>query len=366
MTDTHLEADRGLVVAGWHKAIADNVDLLRQAAVVELPACSEGWIDSGIDVSAGEAISLLGAGAVQLAVEPDIRLFGNVSLWWRIGRDGHATKSIGETTSFNAPASGRLFLIAKHPGEWANQRGDLDPGWPRAGATGGFSVAVLAWRGAAAAGLARFSVSDTSGLAAAEAARLNANKTLPRGWRPLWRVGDTGIFCEEADASSPAHIACRCRFDAGILQYPVDVALDPTTRLAWSWRVTDLPSALAENSGPTHDYLSIAVEFENGRDLTYAWSADLPVGTSFACPLPWWDKRETHMIVRSGTEDLGRWLDEERPIGEDYARAISGPLPSRIVGVWLIALSCFQRGYGACDYAKIKLRGYASEVGIGP
>ena len=188
---------------------------------------------------------------------------------------------------------------------------------------------MLAWRGAAAAGLGQFSATDASGLAAAEAARLNAGKRVPRGWRPLWLVGDTGIFCEEADAANPAHIACRCRFDAGILQYPVDVALDPTTRLDWSWRVTNLPSALAEDSGPTHDYLSIAVEFENGRDLTYAWSADLPIGTAFACPLPWWDKRETHMIVRSGTADLGRWLDEERPIAKDYAHAIGGPLPSR-------------------------------------
>ncbi|MDR3409130.1 MAG: DUF3047 domain-containing protein [Methylovirgula sp.] len=366
MTDTYLDADRSPVAAGWRKAIADNTDLLRGAAVVELPACSEGWIDSGIDLSAGETVSLLSTGAVQLAVEPDIRFFGNVSLWWRIGRDGRATKSIGETTTFTASTSGRLFLIAKHPGEWANEKGDFDPGWPRAGASGGFSVAVLAWRDGAAAGLAQFSADDGSRVATAEAARLNANKMLPRGWRPLWRVGDTAIFCEEADASTPAHIACRCRFDAGILQYPVDVALDPTTRLAWSWRVTNLPSALAENSVPTHDYLSIAVEFENGLDLTYAWSASLPVGTAFACPLPWWDKRETHMIVRSGTTDLGRWLEEERPVAEDYARAIGGPLPSRIVGVWLIALSCFQRGYGACDYAKIELRGDRGEVFIGP
>lgn len=366
MTDTHLEANRGRVAAGWSKAVAANRALLREAAIVELPACSEGWIDSGIDVAAGEAISLLSAGAVQLAVEPDIRIFSNVGLWWRIGRAGRATKAITETTTFAAPAAGRLFLIAKTPGEWATERGDFDPGWPRAGASGGFSVVVLAWRVTAAAGLAQFAEDDISGLASAEIARLEANKIVPRGWQPLWRVGETGIFCEEADASGSAHIACRCRFDAGILKHPVDVPLDPAMHLAWSWRVTDLPSAFAENSVPTHDYLSIAVEFENGRDLTYAWSADLPIGTAFACPLPWWDKRETHMIVRSGTADLGRWLDEERPIAKDYAYAIGGPLPSRVVGVWLIALSCFQRGYGACDYAKIGLRGAMGDVIIGP
>ena len=40
-----------------------------------------------------------------------------------------------------------------------------------------------------------------------------------------------------------------------------------------------LPGLLREDSVPSHDYLSIAVEFENGLDLTYYWSTALPVGT---------------------------------------------------------------------------------------
>lgn len=265
MANTH--EDRAAAEAAWRHAIAESEALLRHAAIVEVPAGSDGWIDSGINLAPGDSVSLLCAGKVQLSIEPDIHFRGNIGLWWRVGREGRAMRSLGETMTFNAPA-GRLYLISKYPGEWANEKGALDPGWPRLGATGGFSVAVLVWRDAAATGLAQFAASDASGLAAAEAARLRAQKPPPRGWQPLWRVGNTAIFCEEVNASSPAHIACRCRFDAGILQYPVYVALDPATRLAWSWCVTDLPSVLAENSVPTHDYLSIAVEFDNGRDLT--------------------------------------------------------------------------------------------------
>jgi hypothetical protein len=51
---------------------------------------------------------------------------------------------------------------------------------------------------------------------------------------------------------------------------------------------------------------------------------------------------------------MGRWLSEERNLFEDYRRFIGEP-PSRIVRVWLIANSVFQRGEGVCSYRRIKL-----------
>ncbi|MGP0010737.1 MAG: DUF3047 domain-containing protein, partial [Methylocella sp.] len=134
----------------------------------------------------------------------------------------------------------------------------------------------------------------------------------------------------------------------------------------WAWKAEELPSKLREDSLPTHDYLSIAVEFDNGRDLTYMWSAALPEGKVFPCPLPWWDKRETHQVVRSDLAKLGAWLEEKQPILDDYERAIGGELPKRIVAVWLIAVSAFQRGRGICSYARIRLKGDKGEVFIGP
>lgn len=39
-----------------------------------------------------------------------------------------------------------------------------------------------------------------------------------------------------------------------------------------------LPSEVREDTLTTHDYMSIAVEFDNGQDITCYWSAELPVG----------------------------------------------------------------------------------------
>ena len=38
---------------------------------------------------------------------------------------------------------------------------------------------------------------------------------------------------------------------------------------AWSWLVEKLPSELLEDLALTHDYISVAVEFDNGQDITY-------------------------------------------------------------------------------------------------
>ncbi|MDE3114196.1 MAG: DUF3047 domain-containing protein, partial [Pseudomonadota bacterium] len=92
-----------------------------------------------------------------------------------------------------------------------------------------------------------------------------------------------------------------------------------------------------------------------GRDLTYYWSSSLAEGTVFHCPLPWWSERETHWVLRSGSRELGRWLNERRSVKADYEKAIGGMMPARIVRVWLIANSVFQRGHGIADFADIAL-----------
>jgi hypothetical protein len=361
-----VQPDPAAAKSAWAKAIEATGPHLRKHAIIEVPAGSRGWIDTGLDLRAGEEVSLFSAGMVWLAEDLGIGVEGDVALWHRIGTGGTIAKAIGTTTSFRADQNGRLMLVAKPPGEWLDVTGRFDPAYPRAGASGSLTVAALVWPGPAREGLARFRANDASGSAAREAARLDAHAPLPKGWRHMWQLGETEIFRAEPAGSQPARICCQTAHDAGILQYPVSVALDRSTRLAWAWRADALPSKLREDSLTAHDHLSIAVEFDNGRDLTYMWSAALPEGKVFPCPLPWWHQRQTHQVVRSDLAKLGQWLEEDQPVLDDYERAVGGELPRRITGIWLIASSAFQRGRGLCCYARIRLKGNSGEVFIGP
>ena len=63
--------------------------------------------------------------------------------------------------------------------------------------------------------------------------------------------------------------------------------------------------------------------------LLYVWMLDMPVGTVF--PSPHTD-RVRFLVVESGTEHLGEWVDYRRDIIEDYRHAF-GEDPGDVVGV---------------------------------
>jgi hypothetical protein len=263
-----------------------------------------------------------------------------------------------------AAQSGALQLASYFPGEWRTPAGDLAHGaGDYSKVSGDMRVLVLAWpRGTdpaqALAALARPpDAPDAPEAVVAEAQRLaSAPRAAPNGWEHLWYLGPSEIYQSgRCDTGAPS-ICCETRGDGAILRHAAAMPLEAGTRLAWRWRVERLPSTLREDSLPSHDYLSIAVEFDDGQDLTYYWSSGLPVGTVYRCPLPTWADKETHVVVRSGPIGLGEWHAESRDLFEDYRLCIGGPARS-VVRIWLIANSLFQRGHGKCEYAGIALSG---------
>jgi hypothetical protein len=262
------------------------------------------------------------------------------------------------THTFVAPEGGRLWLASYFPGEWADRSGRLaTPASEYSKVSGGLSVLALRWpRGADVPGLFRGFARDTRvpGLVLAEAERFDQPVAVPEHWDYLWYLGPGEIFRPSFTSDGRPAIGCQTHGDVGILRREARGPLAPGTRLGWSWRVDELPSDLAEDTLPSHDYLSIAVEFDDGQDLTYYWSAALPVGAVYRCPLPAWKDKETHVVVRSGPAGLGAWHDEERDLHADYRRFIGGQA-REVVRVWLIANSLLQRGHGRCEYASIRL-----------
>jgi len=332
------------------------------AEVVDLPAQVPPWTVTGVALAEGDSFTLFAEGRVVLSEEAGLWNGAALHLWARVGGRGPLLNGTRDTYGFRAPSSGALEL-GIYQGEWRNEDGDLDT--PRElyeALGGGLAVLVVRWRGEARAGveaLARAVPEEP--LFAAESARLARPIEKPAGWEYLWFLGPADIY-RAARFDGTAAISAETRDDVGILRRPVRVPLRDDTRLRWRWRVHDLPSAVAEDQLVTHDYLSIALELDNGQDLTWYWSSTLPAETCFRCPLPHWDQRETHLVVRSGASGIGKWHDEERSVVRDYETAVrtDAPPPREIVAVWLIAVSVFQKRSGAVDFAAIEI---ASEAG---
>jgi hypothetical protein len=326
---------------------------LREVALFELPASTPPWLDTGLDLVPGEAVTWIAAGRTWLSRPLDVWLGPQLQVWARVGEAGPVFNGTRETHGFTAERPGRLYLASYLPGQWADPTGRL-AGSRKVYRTvsGGTTLLLLRWRGHALPGLrALAAADDPDAILGREVERLERSVEPPPGWHPLWFVGRSEIF-----RAAPEHGGIRCETcrDVGILQREAPFEVGPGTRLRWRWRVDALPSALPEDTRLSHDYLSVAVELHDGRDITYTWSCELPEETAYWCPLPGWSDRELHVVVRSGPQRLGEWIDEERDLHVDLMRHL-GMARARVSRVWLIAVSLFQRRPGRCEYARIRL-----------
>ncbi len=148
-------------------------------------------------------------------------------------------------------------------------------------------------------------------------------------------------------------ITAETNDDADIVKKVVDFPLTPNSEITFDWRYDAVPALGPETEQQFHDYVSIAVELDNGQDLTWLRSSHLDAGTHFHCPLAWWDTRETHYVLQGAEAPLGEWTTHTRNVLADYATAVGGAPPTRIVGVWFIGNSLFGRQRAAASFADV-------------
>jgi hypothetical protein len=334
------EALRGLVAT-----------VAADARLVRVPVNQPPWTPTGLAVTARDDVSWLAWGSpyvvwpLSVAIRPRLTLRGRVD-------DGAPVEGGRDTVTFRADRTGELRLGSVYPGELHADGTITMDRIPYRAMAGTLSAVVARWAPGTYPQRALESIAgrDRSGLCAAEAARLADPPAPPAGWdtHPL-----TGR--EQAFFPTGAGITVNADWASAIIRHPAQMTLTPSLRLRWSWRVDTLPSRLPEDTALTHDYLSVALEFDDGQDLTWYWSCSLPEGVSYRCPLPHWRRRETHIVARSGTANLGCWTDEERPVLADHQAAIGGPAPSRVVRAWLIAQTVPQAGCAVGEFRRIEL-----------
>ena len=93
-------------------------DLLAEHSFHYLPASKPPWLDSGIDLDAGDTVTLLAAGRVFVSRLLDIWVPPAFQLWCRVGDAGPVLRDTRDTHTFVAERPGRLWLGGSFPGEW--------------------------------------------------------------------------------------------------------------------------------------------------------------------------------------------------------------------------------------------------------
>ena len=321
-------------------------------ASVSITNAMSGWLHTGLELNSGDSVVLTGTGswdAEGLIIAP------RHMLWYRIGEQGQARNFSADQEIFTADDAGALFVTLRPIGVyWEDARGTYPPGFSEAPAIPvAVGVEVMRFTKPLQSGLT--ALAETGDADAAAALTTLANrKTLPDGFFYLPYLGRSNVWAAGA-ADGRTGIQAETSDDVGIVKMPLDVPLTEDTVFSFEWRYDQLPALGPETEAQFHDYLSIALEFDNGQDLTWMWSPHLEAGTHFGCPLPWWDSRETHYVLTSGRDNLGNWEQHSRAVLADYRESIAVPEPERIVGIWFIANSLFGRQPGAASFANVTL-----------
>lgn len=336
-----------------------SVNGLSATKLLTLKGSDLPWVNTGLLLEKGQHITFLLQGAFHygegIIVEPGL------AFWAGFGEKKPMFIPGQNTYTVPVPKSGPLY-IARSLVEWKSKNGELTTPFEHYQMVQGQSqVLMLVWERKPRNGLLQLIDKGISHpLILTEVQRLKSPVQLTNGWYSMWLFGDNEIF-QLHDHHHHTELSVYTHKDVGILQKDVDVPLRKGTSVSWEWIVNELPSQKHEDTPFTHDYLSIAFEFDDGQDLTYMWSAGITKETHFRCPLPRWSAIETHLVVRNDKNLLGQWLREKRDIFTDYHNAIGGSA-KRITRVWIIANSVFQQGFGEASFKQIKIERGKKEV----
>lgn len=108
------------------------------------------------------------------------------------------------------------------------------------------------------------------------------------------------------------------------------VKLEETPILQWSWKVTTLPAGGNACQKSTDDQAAQVYvawlrppEPVRSRIIGYVWDSTAPAGTICKSQKI---STVTYVVLRSGSDELGKWITERRNVAEDFRR-IYGEAP---------------------------------------
>jgi hypothetical protein len=198
---------------------------------------------------------------------------------------------------------------------------------------------------------------DVTDIVVGAFSRMGPGKRLPAGWKP-WILknvkGRTAYGLARDGSSATAVMANADNSASGLLR---NVTIDPREYpvLRWRWKVAGVIEGAdiarkESNDSPARVY--VAFDYDIGRlgvmerlkyeaakriysallplrAIAYTWANGTPKGEIVPMPYTEWFSQ---VAVENAESPLGRWVNEERDVYEDYRR-VFGEEPGAITGV---------------------------------
>ena len=182
-------------------------------------------------------------------------------------------------------------------------------------------------------------------------------ETLPHEWSiKVWKgMGQVQVVEENH------HKILRLETEQGCISLfrSLTVNLQVSPFVSWEWNVLTLPTGAGSRQAQRDDHGAAVYLIFSSREapdrtttIGYIWDNTLPVGTVLTRPH---DPSVHYVVVRSGQEQVGTWLTEERNVLSDYRR-IFGEEPAVLQGMSLVVDSDQTHSKAASLFGPITFR----------
>ena len=163
---------------------------------------------------------------------------------------------------------------------------------------------------------------------------------IPEGWSgQSWGSPQYDLTVVTDGSDRVLHL--RSRGDNSTISKEIKIDVKELPLLVWRWKAVTLPAGGDCRRKATDDQVAqIYVAFPRfptavrSRIIGYVWDTTAPAGTIVKSEST---ALVTYVVVRSGTDELGRWLTETRNVYDDFKR-IYGEAPTEPVGAVSVAI----------------------------
>lgn len=176
---------------------------------------------------------------------------------------------------------------------------------------------------------------------------------------PDWKLRDEsgkGVYSVQDEggrrllhaASKGIGIQLAKQFEWDVKAYPI---------LAWSWRPLEFPRGADERDSKTNDS-AVAVymlgpysRIRGFKAVKYIWSERVPAGTHLTSSAG----MTQVLVLRTGTEKKGAWVDEKVNVRDDYVKFFGEKDMPKVSGIAVLTDSDDTKSSAQGDYANFRV-----------
>jgi hypothetical protein len=179
--------------------------------------------------------------------------------------------------------------------------------------------------------------------------------TFPADWKVRKDEGKSVYSIQEEDGKRVLRAASKGLGIQAALEHAWD--LDTYPILAWSWRPIVFPAGADERKSATNDsalavYLLVPYSRIRGpKAVKYIWSERVPIGT----PLSSNGGLTQVVVLRTGTDKQGQWVDERVDARADYKRLFGESDTPKPVGIAVLTDSDDTKSSAEGEYANFRV-----------